>query len=802
MKAKNYMQNKISNIATTLVLLLLISSLPGCNEPNQDTPTKGNPVTPAPEDTTPSVAMFRGNLARTGAYQSKQPDKVLGLKWVFLTEGGVQTSPAVVDDIVYFGCADKNFYAVDIRTRKEIWKFKTEGHICSSPAVADGVVYFGCADKNFYALDAKTGKEKWKFETTDEINSSPAVADGVVYFGNGGYGRSRDNYLYALDAKTGKEKWKFKTKDDIYSSPAVADGVVFFGCNDKNFYAVDAKTGKKKWKFETKGYIKSAPAIDNGVVYFGSGRSSLDENSVFHALDSTTGKEKWKLEVKGDIEYSPAISDGIVYFCSNWGDDDIGKIYALNAKTGKEKWSCEPAGFVLYPLIVVGRAVYFGTRVGWLYEMDTETSELSAMLVTDNSRFTSPTIAGDTLYFGSGKGLYAVSIKSDREKWKYGIKGFFPIPPTFYDGVIYFTSGFNNREQDCNLIAKDAKTGKLKWETKTVGEIISSPIVTKDLICFLNRYNHLYAIDANTREEKWVFEAKETVGTPPIFDGNTIYLTDTYELNAIDIKTGDKKWTLKTEINSNEAPILEKGIIYMGCDGEVLAIDKNTGKKIWTVENDEFLRILDISGGLIFCKANRDDGYYLCVLDKKDGKEKWRYKTKIDMPPSLAVNGGVLYLGLENNSFIAIETKTGKEKWKLNIDSGLYPSTIEVSEDTVFFTTVTYYNAATPLLIAVEKETGREKWRSEIKKYHLGPTLLTDTVLYISCGDENLYATNTLYAINIRTGKKEWRLGTSYSGMSKPVLEDGILYYRTSAYPHSNYGFIHAIEVKKKEMKK
>ena len=31
--------------------------------------------------------------------------------------------------------------------------------IQSSAAVADGIVYFGCRDSNFYALDAATGKE-------------------------------------------------------------------------------------------------------------------------------------------------------------------------------------------------------------------------------------------------------------------------------------------------------------------------------------------------------------------------------------------------------------------------------------------------------------------------------------------------------------------------------------------------------------------------------------------------------------------------------------------------------------------
>jgi len=42
----------------------------------------------------------------------------------------------------------------------------------SSPAVVDGVVYFGSNDGKFYALDANTGHELWEFFTPYVINSS------------------------------------------------------------------------------------------------------------------------------------------------------------------------------------------------------------------------------------------------------------------------------------------------------------------------------------------------------------------------------------------------------------------------------------------------------------------------------------------------------------------------------------------------------------------------------------------------------------------------------------------------------
>src|SRR6185436_6215843 len=71
----------------------------------------------------------------------------------------------------------------------------------SSPAVVNGVVYTGCRDSKLYAIDAATGREKWHFDAGSSwVISSPAVAQGKVVFG------TSDSGLYVvLDADTGGE---------------------------------------------------------------------------------------------------------------------------------------------------------------------------------------------------------------------------------------------------------------------------------------------------------------------------------------------------------------------------------------------------------------------------------------------------------------------------------------------------------------------------------------------------------------------------------------------------------------------
>ena len=45
----------------------------------------------------------------------------------------------------------------------------------SSPVVVDGLVYFGVTDGRLYAVDSATGRVRWAYATGGRINSSPSV---------------------------------------------------------------------------------------------------------------------------------------------------------------------------------------------------------------------------------------------------------------------------------------------------------------------------------------------------------------------------------------------------------------------------------------------------------------------------------------------------------------------------------------------------------------------------------------------------------------------------------------------------
>lgn len=76
------------------------------------------------------------------------------LRWKFKTGDVVHASPALAGGTVFVGSWDSYFYAIDARSGREKWRFHggedelihNQVGFQSSPAVVDGVVYTGCRD--------------------------------------------------------------------------------------------------------------------------------------------------------------------------------------------------------------------------------------------------------------------------------------------------------------------------------------------------------------------------------------------------------------------------------------------------------------------------------------------------------------------------------------------------------------------------------------------------------------------------------------------------------------------------------
>jgi outer membrane protein assembly factor BamB len=327
---------------------------------------------------------------------------------------------------VFIESYDGNLYALDAQSGATRWTFKTAGerrftakHLhggepanelmadpfdfyLSSPTVARGVVYFGSGDGNVYAIDAASGALQWKFQTGDVVHASPAIADGTLYIG------SWDTFFYALDAATGKEKWRYKTGEDhdiynqtgIQSSAVVANGVVYFGCRDSKVYALDAQTGAERWTFSNKGsWVIGTPLVSGRKLYF-----TTSDSGMFHALEADSGNPVFSLKLLWPMFSSPTVAGNTLYIGSH-----AGKLLAIDMKAQKLAWEFATDGAQQNGATYTkpdGTPKYEAAFFDFFH--DDMVIGVDRMMSV-GAVLSSPTIVGDTIYFGSTDGnVYAL----------------------------------------------------------------------------------------------------------------------------------------------------------------------------------------------------------------------------------------------------------------------------------------------------------------------------------------------------------------------------------------------------------
>ncbi len=359
------------------------------------TPTPVRPKLPA------SAPMFGFNPAHTSFNANEytlSPTNVAHLTpyWSTSTGDSINSTPAVVGNVVYVGSNDTKVYACDATTGNILWTVATGGAITASPAVANGVVYIGSADHNLYALKAETGKTLWTMPANDAFLSSPTVVNGVVYAG------SADHKLYALNAATGSILWTVTTHDSIQAAPSVIDGVVYIGSNDHTLYACDDFTGTVLWTASTGDSILAAPALANGIAYVG----SADHN--VYALDARTGNVLWTVATRDRIASGCAVADGVVYV----GSEDH-TLYACHATTGKVLWNLSTGDQIDATPMVANGVVYIGSGDHKLYACHATTGKVLWTASTKDRIISSPVVVNGVVYIGSlDHTLYAFHLPS------------------------------------------------------------------------------------------------------------------------------------------------------------------------------------------------------------------------------------------------------------------------------------------------------------------------------------------------------------------------------------------------------
>src|SRR6266571_6272498 len=177
-------------------------------------------------------------LTYAGSYKSQRytqldqinKQNVAQLKpaWVYqLRAAGVfETSPLVVDGVMYITEPPSTVTALDVRTGRALWTWTPaipdDVIVIGSPpvnrgvAILDDMVFAGSIAGHLTALDIKSGAVRWDIAVDDNrkgyyLTLAPLAIDGKIIVGVSGAEAGIRGFIAAYDPKTGKQLWRTYT---------------------------------------------------------------------------------------------------------------------------------------------------------------------------------------------------------------------------------------------------------------------------------------------------------------------------------------------------------------------------------------------------------------------------------------------------------------------------------------------------------------------------------------------------------------------------------------------------------------
>lgn len=147
-------------------------------------------------------------------------------------------TPAVLGESVYFGTEQAGFFAVRWEQPELHWHFEDESMaaIRSNPAVTENHVIFGAANRVVRSLNPETKKENWATTLKTKIETSPVIVGNRVFVASG------DGRIHGLNLSDGKVVWNQEFEGGFAGSPAVAFGRMIIASDRGTVYCLGSKS--------------------------------------------------------------------------------------------------------------------------------------------------------------------------------------------------------------------------------------------------------------------------------------------------------------------------------------------------------------------------------------------------------------------------------------------------------------------------------------------------------------------------------------------------------------------------------
>jgi len=444
------------------------------------------------------------------------------------------------------------------------WQFQTDtlGKFESTPLVLDGVIYVTGPLDTGWAIDARTGRQIWRYRR--DLPGGLIACCGLVNRGFGVLGdrlfkTTLDAHVVAIRRKTGTVEWDtsmvdYKRGYSGTTAPLVVKDKVIVGVAGAEYGvrgfidAYDAETGRQVWRF----YTTAGPGDPGHNTWRGTDAKAWEHGGgsiwVPGAYDPELNLTYWGTGNAGP-DYNGSEREGDNLYTAS--------IVALDADTGALRWHYQftPHDIwdydstqmpVLADLTLGGerrKVVLFANRNGFFYMLDRATGKLirakpfiettwakeiradgRPMLLpnsvpSEEGTKVCPDQSGGTNWmppsFHPELGLFFVTARESCGK-------FFTWKDDYNPGDGYRGGAVQRLEgQYSALRALDVATGERRWEFPYTTQSWAGVLSTASGLVFAGGSGNLMAFDAKTGKNLWHFQSGSS-----LYAGAITYMVD------------------------------------------------------------------------------------------------------------------------------------------------------------------------------------------------------------------------------------------------------------------------------------
>ncbi len=309
-----------------------------------------------------------------------------------------------------------------------------------------------------------------------------------------------------------------------------------------------------------------------------------------------------------------------------------------------------------------------------------------------------PIYADGTIYYASGKILYAVDARQGALKWRFPADSASTLSEAVIAAPVIAGDTLYVGALD-GLYAFDAAAGTKKWYINIPGGVTNSPVVVGKTVFAAGQNNRLYAANTATGDfipGVWSMKGKEgvdmggdVIAGMTAADGYLYYVTGNQVLHKVDLSSGVQRYANRVEGDIRAALPAVTGETFYLITGSTLSKYRTNGVRLWPLRlpNDAVAPpATDAAGNVYVVTADR----YVYAINPSGGS-LWRKSVRVDEEVLTApvVVDNLLIVATALGGVNAFDTATGALKWSYI----LTPSGTNAS----YLPTVTNV-AATPLV--------------------------------------------------------------------------------------------------------